>query len=94
MDNNYAPEVRTPGKAIACLIMGICSLVFSSAYGMGFIFAIIGLVLFGQIKKQVTEIPKMAKIGKILCTIGLILDILIIVGVILVFGLAILAEYM
>lgn len=92
MDNNYAPEVRTPGKAIACLIMGICSICFAASYGIGAIFAIVGLVLFSKVKQQATEIPKTAGVGRILSIIGLIISILMILFWVVIFALAIMSE--
>ena len=65
--NNEEP--KTPGKAIACLILGIC--------------AIISLVLNGQLTKELGEVPQVAKVGKILSIIGIILEVLVIIGVVI-----------
>lgn len=65
----------TPGKAIAALILGIASIVFGCG-GVGLICAIIDLVLCGQLGKEYPELPKQAKVGKVLGIIGLVLGII------------------
>lgn len=87
MDNNQVTSTnggdKTPGKAIAILILGICSIVFSCA-GPGLICGIVGLVLNSQLAKEMGEVPQQAKVGKILSIIGLVLTgIAIIAGVIM-----------
>ena len=78
--NNEEP--KTTGKAIECLILGICSIVFSCG-GVGIICAIISLVLNGQLTKELGEVPQVAKVGKILSIIGIILEVLVIIGVVI-----------
>lgn len=86
MDNNQVTPTndgeKTPGKAIACLILGICSIVFSCG-GIGLICAIIGLVLNGQLAKEMGEVPQQAKIGKILCIVGLVLTVIAVIALII-----------
>lgn len=73
-----SPAEPTPGKAIASLILGICSILFCCSGLIGMICAIVDLVLSSQLKKEVSEVPTMGKVGKVLGIIGLILGILVI----------------
>ena len=80
MDNsNYEgnqPAQQTPGKAIACLILGICSIVFSCSGIVGLVCGIIDLVLSKKLVSEVAELPGQAKVGKTLGIIGLIISII------------------
>lgn len=63
------------GKATASLVLGIISLVFIffNVYALiGLILAIIGLVLGMQVKKEQPESTN-AKVGVVLCIIGIAL---------------------
>lgn len=79
MDNmNNNPKKPTPGKAVACLVLGICSIAYSCAspVPVGMVCAIVDLILSDKLKKELFEVPKMGKIGRTLGIIGLVLSIL------------------
>lgn len=83
---NTVKETSDPGKAkgIVALIMGILSLVNMCSCGTGIIFAIVGMILGSSGFKASEEAGyenKMAKIGKTLSIIGLILGIIGTIGV-------------
>lgn len=69
---------KTPGKAVACLILGICSIVFACG-GIGLVCSIVTLVLSGQLTKELGELPSQAKVGKVLAIIGLVLAVLAVI---------------
>lgn len=74
-------------NATAILVLGIISIVGCCCYGIGFIFAIIALVLASNASKQYNEEParylqssyKNMNAGKICAIIGLILSVLTII---------------
>lgn len=89
----YIPTVEAaptsdPGKVfgIISLICGILGLLNACCYGTGLIYAIAGLILGNIGGKKSTEAGfenKLAKTGKTLSIIGLILSILAVVGFII-----------
>lgn len=62
------------GLAIATLICGIASIVFS-CYGVGIACSIVSLVLSKKYNEQATAENKMVKVGRILAIIGLVTSI-------------------
>ena len=69
------PAQGSKGKAIACMVCGIASIVASYGYGFGLVCAIVSLVLGSQLKKAGVE-NQFTKVGKITAIIGLILSII------------------
>lgn len=70
---------KSNGKAVATLILGIISLImiFTGVGSVaGIILAIVGVVLGNQVKR-VDPSNGMAKAGRVLCWIGLILCIIV-----------------
>lgn len=55
--SGYAAPPRTPGKAIAVLVLGIVSLVLMCGYGIGVITAIIALCLAPSAKREIKASP-------------------------------------
>ncbi|ADU30948.1 DUF4190 domain-containing protein [Evansella cellulosilytica] len=86
--NNGAVEERTlddkqNGKAIAGLVLGICSIVFIIFWLFGIIIAVVGLVFsllgLSEIKRTKQRGRKMAIAGLVCSIIGLLLPILLII---------------
>lgn len=75
MDNSNYEVQQSSGKGVACLILGICSIVFSCGGIVGIVCAIISMVLSKQMA-AVAELTGPAKVGKILGIIGLVMSIL------------------
>lgn len=76
MYNQNVPPTPTPRKAVASLILGICSVVFGCAGPVGMVCAIIDLIVSNRLKEEVMEIPQIGKVGKVLGVIGLVISIL------------------
>ena len=84
---SYQPPVnqtRPNGLAIACMVLGICSILFSAGVIVGLVCAILALVFAGKITKQslagnLGPNRNFVKAGKICGIIGLVFSILFIV---------------
>ena len=70
------PAQGSKGKAIACMVCGIASIVLAWTYGAGLIPAIVSLVLGGQCAKEGVQ-NTFTKVGKITGIIGLIMSIVL-----------------
>lgn len=91
MDFNHNMYSQRPnqqggsGIAIASMILGILSIVFSCCYGIGLILAIIGLILGGVALKQQRPGRGMAIAGVVTSILGLlplIFWILLLLGIV------------
>ncbi|MDR0273093.1 MAG: DUF4190 domain-containing protein [Clostridiales bacterium] len=82
MNNNVnynSGRSQNNGKAVASLVLGILSIVFCQACGLGTIMAIIGLILGRNYLIEVDGNDGIAKAGKITSIVGLVLGILAII---------------
>lgn len=93
--NNQIPGVQQDApNALAVLILGIFSIVISCGYGIGFIPAIISLVLSSPAHKTLKNNPmaytessaKNIKAGRITAIVGLVLSILFFISIVLIIG--------
>ena len=81
MAENTPVQGQSNGKAIACMVCGIASIVLAWCYGCGLIPAIVSLVLGGHRKKAGIQNTQ-TKVGKITGIIGLIMSIVL--GIIMI----------
>lgn len=85
MSENATPSTPANGKAVAALVLGICSIVFCWVYGIiGIIPGIIGLILGIAAKKETPS--SMATAGLVLSIIGVALNGVILISCIACVG--------
>jgi len=75
--------------SIASLVLGICTLTISWAYGVGILSAVVGLILGITGKKKAREVGAptgMATAGIVMCAIGIALSLLIFIACIACLG--------
>jgi hypothetical protein len=106
MENNYQTTNQIPGfqqeapNAIAVLILGIVSILLSCGYGIGFIPAIISLVLSSSAQRELKMNPnaytdssiKNIKAGRITAFVGLGLSIFLFIIIVFFVGAAVFLE--
>lgn len=84
---------KTPGKAIASLILGIASLLLGCCGSVGIVTGIISIILTCSLKKDTGDKNTMATVGMILGIVGIVISLIVLI-VNLAMGGALFAEIM